>query len=169
MREPHRTTLPKVNVSLFQFFSIVCFVSVSLVGVGCFDFSSFLPDSRLRDEAKSGSGEARIYSTTLVVNNSTVIRAVTFIIGSLLIMLPLLMVALLKLEHIDGAFGFSPEPYGSYSSGFFDSGWPEFENQRRQRKKSHSDDKNATIDATDNQLPKGKSKLLLQITVFCKM
>ena len=65
-------------------------MSLSLVGAGSFDFSSLLTDRRVNDADDVDSdvvGEARIYSTTLVVNNSTVIRAVTFIIGSLLIML----------------------------------------------------------------------------------
>ena len=165
MSQPHRTTSPKVNVSLFQIFSVVCFVSLSLVGAGSFDFSSLLTDRRVNDVDNVDSdvvGEARIYSTTLVVNNSTVIRAVTFIIGSLLIMLPLLMVALLKLEHLDDAFGFSPEPYGgSHSSGFFDSGLPEYENQRR-TKKNPAEAKNATTLAPGDKLPKGKSKRRLK-------
>ena len=139
---------------------------MSLVGAGSFDFSSLLTDRRVNDVDNVDSdvvGEARIYSTTLVVNNSTVIRAVTFIIGSLLIMLPLLMVALLKLEHLDDAFGFSPEPYGgSHSSGFFDSGLPEYENQRR-TKKNPADAKTL---APDDKLPKGKSKRSLKKLLF---
>ena len=138
---------------------------MSLVGAGSFDFSSLLTDRRVNDVDSDVVGEARIYSTTLVVNNSTVIRAVTFIIGSLLIMLPLLMVALLKLEHLDDAFGFSPEPYGSHSSGFFDSGLPEYENQRR-TKKNPAEAKNATALAPGDKLPKGKSKRSLKKLMF---
>jgi hypothetical protein len=102
------------------------------------------------------------YSSTLVVNNSTVIRAVTFIIGSLLIFLPILLVVALKLGMGEegGGTGYCHsgsgyhEPVSTYSGNFGHDGF-------KRKRKSQEKTKNELIDKAtsgDDKPIKGRSQ-----------
>jgi len=138
------------KVIYFTLFSLKCvFVFFTMVDSLNFDILSSDPQnvdqyfSNNVDLVKNDVEEGRIFSsTTLVVNNSTVIRAVTFIIGSLLIFLPLLMVALLKLNTLEDDMVYESVA-ATYSGDFSSNGWEEGSDKKRKRKfqtKSKTDD-----------------------------
>ena len=107
VRQTTTTTTLFYNVNNFIFTPLTCllFLScLSLVNSNAIDVLS-LTSQNVSKKVDVDVGNARLYTTTLVVNSSTVINIVTFVIGSLLIMLPLLFVIALKLENFDDVFG----------------------------------------------------------------
>ena len=107
VRQTTTTTTLFYNVNNFIFTPLTCllFLScLSLVNSNAIDVLS-LTSQNVSKKVDVDVGNARLYTTTLVVNSSTVISIVTFVIGSLLIVLPLLFVIALKLENFDDVFG----------------------------------------------------------------
>ena len=107
VRQTTTTTTLFYNVNNFIFTPLTCllFLScLSLVNSNAIDVLS-LTSQNVSKKVDVDVGNARLYTTTLVVNSSTVINIVTFVIGSLLIVLPLLFVIALKLENFDDVFG----------------------------------------------------------------
>ena len=143
---------------------ILCFSIIQAVSfnVGPRNMERFVNLTSNVDKAEDG--EERIFSsTTLVVSNSTVIRAITFIIGSLLIFLPLLLVAGLKMgEQSGGGYGYSAHgggtPYHGDSSSYGD-GWEEYQSKKRKRKLGRKRKKSAAVEPyLDNETSRSSSQ-----------
>ena len=134
-----KTTDKVIFQSLFLLNS--AFIFVTIVEGFKFDVLSTVRQSADRNysndvdiEMSENVGEGRIFSsTTLVVNNSTVIRAVTFIIGSLLIFLPLLLVALLKLDTFGEEMEYESGA-ATYSGDFSSDGYGREDSKDKKRK-----------------------------------
>lgn len=169
----------KVNKYFFTAIQICfqCFVIVD-----AFNFDAKPTFGLQKVPANVDKEEGRLfYSSTLVVNNSTVIRAVTFIIGSLLIFLPILLVVALKLGMGDegGGTGYGHhdssyhEPVSTYSGDFghdgFKSDWDEFGwNKNKRKRKSQQKTKNQLIDkvASGDEKPSQKGRSQSKILCF---
>ena len=165
-----QTTTLFYNVNNFIFTPLTCllFLScLSLVNSYGIDVLS-LTSQNVSKKVDADVGNARLYTTTLVVNSSTVISIVTFVIGSLLIVLPLLFVIALKLENFDDVFGvgykdvsgvgykdvfnvgfkdvfnvglkdvFNVGSMMTYASGSVADGWHQFGDRQRKKQKSKS-------------------------------
>ena len=146
-------------LSLKFSFSFISFVEAFSFNVGPRNLDRFYNLTNNVDKAEEG--DERIFSsTTLVVNNSTVIRAITFIIGSLLIFLPLLLVAGLKMgEEGGGGYGYSEG--SSYHGDFsrFGDGWEEYQSKKRKRKPGRKRQKSAVVvQAEDNETSRSSSQ-----------
>ena len=151
-----KTTDKVIFPSLFLLNCV--FIFVTIVEAFKFDILSTVPQNVDRNYSKNVNietynvGEGRIFSsTTLVVNNSTVIRAVTFIIGSLLIFLPLLMVALLKLDTFEEGMEYESGAE-TYSGDFSSDGYAREGSKDKKRKR-----KVQTKIKTDNSTSKTKT------------
>ena len=146
-------------LSLKFCFSFISLVESFSLNVGPRNLDRF--NNLTNNVDKSEEGEERIFSsTTLVVNNSTVIRAITFIIGSLLIFLPLLLVAGLKMgEEGSGGYGYSGG--SSYHDDFsrFGDGWEEYRPKKRKRKFGTKRQKSAVaVQAQDNETSRSSAQ-----------
>lgn len=170
VRQTTTTTTLFYNVNNFIFTPLTCllFLScLSLVNSNAIDVLS-LTSQNVSKKVDADVGNARLYTTTLVVNSSTVISIVTFVIGSLLIVLPLLFVIALKLENFDDVFGvgykdvsgvgykdvfnvgfkdvfnvglkdvFNVGSMMTYASGSVADGWHQFGDRQRKKQKSKS-------------------------------
>ena len=170
VRQTTTTTTLFYNVNNFIFTPLTCllFLScLSLVNSYGIDVLS-LTSQNVSKKVDADVGNARLYTTTLVVNSSTVINIVTFVIGSLLIVLPLLFVIALKLENFDDVFGvgykdvsgvgykdvfnvgfkdvfnvglkdvFNVGSMMTYASGSVADGWHQFGDRQRKKQKSKS-------------------------------
>ena len=175
-----QTTTLFYNVNNFIFTPLTCllFLScLSLVNSNAIDVLS-LTSQNVSKKVDVDVGKARLYTTTLVVNSSTVISIVTFVIGSLLIVLPLLFVIALKLENFDDVFGvgykdvfkdvfnvglkdvFNVGSMMTYASGSVADGWHQFGDRQRKKQKSKSIKSTLLAAAADDdyELPGRKSK-----------